>query len=152
MHRPRYKDWSWPKGKLDPDESLPAAAVREVAEEIGSPVVLGAPLPGLRYTLADGRTKSVHYWAAEVAGPDDAVAVHARGRSSPRRSEEIDDVVWVSAATAAQMLTRKADQAVLTALTRMRERGRLTTRLWWSPATGARGGARRGPVGRPTGR
>ena len=55
VHRPRYKDWSWPKGKLDPRETYPAAAAREVAEEIGDAVVLGVPLPSLQYTTSDGK-------------------------------------------------------------------------------------------------
>ena len=55
VHRPRYDDWSWPKGKLDPGESLPACAVREVAEETGHSIVLGLPLPQVKYRLEDGR-------------------------------------------------------------------------------------------------
>ena len=44
VHRPRYQDWSWPKGKVDPGECEPAAAVREVAEEVGVQVVLGVQI------------------------------------------------------------------------------------------------------------
>ena len=47
VHRPRYRDWSGPKGKLDPGETTTAAAVREVEEETGTPVVLGVPLPAM---------------------------------------------------------------------------------------------------------
>ena len=78
MHRPRYDDWSWPKGKVDPGETILAAATREVAEETGHDVVLGIPLPGLEYALSDGRRKRVHYWAAQVAGRPDAAALRAR--------------------------------------------------------------------------
>ena len=67
VHRPRYDDWSWPKGKLDPGETFQAAAAREVAEETGKPVVLGVPLPGLQYLTPEGRVKRVHYWAARRA-------------------------------------------------------------------------------------
>ena len=60
IHRPRYKDWSWPKGKLDPGETLPECAVREVEEETGARVELGRPLPTVTYVLPDGRTKHVY--------------------------------------------------------------------------------------------
>lgn len=127
VHRPRYKDWSWPKGKLDPGELLPTAAVREVAEEIGEQVVLGVPLPSLRYTTSDGRIKRVHYWAARCASDDDGAAVAVRAPVAQAPLEEIDDVVWVSAATAGDLLTRRADRAPLEALLRLWERGRLAT-------------------------
>jgi 8-oxo-dGTP diphosphatase len=126
VHRPWYKDWSWPKGKLDPGELLPTAAAREVAEEIGEHVVLGAPLPSLRYTTSDGRPKRVHYWAARCTTDDDAaVAVRAPVARAPL--DEIDDVVWVSATTAGELLTRRADRAPLEALVHLWERGRLAT-------------------------
>src|SRR5689334_16387231 len=65
VHRPRYDDWSFPKGKLDPGETLPAAAVREVAEETGLDVRLGPPLTQQRYPTG-GRMKSVSYWIGRV--------------------------------------------------------------------------------------
>ena len=127
VHRPRYRDWSWPKGKLDPDESPPAAAVREVAEEIGEPVVLGVPLPGLHYRTVDGRLKHVHYWAAQVA-PEGSAALAARAPVVPAGLEEIDEVVWVGAATAAEMLTRRTDHGPLATLQELWRRKRLDTR------------------------
>src|SRR5690606_17929564 len=87
VHRPRYDDWSFPKGKLDPGEHLTVCAVREVEEETGLQVRLGAPLPGQRYPTG-GRMKSVHYWSARVVGDDDVQGY--------RRADEIDEVVWVS--------------------------------------------------------
>src|SRR5699024_4913531 len=57
VHRPRYDDWSWPKGKLHKHESLPAAAVREVKEETGVEALLGVPLPTVRYRLSSGTRK-----------------------------------------------------------------------------------------------
>ena len=68
VHRPRYHDWSWPKGKLEGGEPAPAAAVREVAEETGLEVALGVPLPSARYPLGADTTKHVSYWAAHVPG------------------------------------------------------------------------------------
>ena len=129
VHRPRYRDWSWPKGKLDPGESVPAGAVREVAEEIGTPVVLGVPLPTLRYKTPEGRSKHVRYWAARPATEEDAPAVAARGPVERAPLTEIDDVVWVSAATAADMLTRKTDRAPLTLVEELWQKGRLESRV-----------------------
>jgi 8-oxo-dGTP diphosphatase len=65
VHRPRYDDWSLPKGKLDPGEHLLACAVREVEEETGHRVVLGQPLPP-SFTRSTVPPKRVHYWAARA--------------------------------------------------------------------------------------
>ena len=67
VHRPRYDDWSIPKGKVDSCESVRTCAVREVAEETGVQVILGQPLSRVRYKIADGARKEVHYWSARVA-------------------------------------------------------------------------------------
>jgi 8-oxo-dGTP diphosphatase len=83
VHRPRYDDWSLPKGKLMPGEHPAAAAVREIEEETGQTAVLGRPLPTDRY-LVDGVPKTVRYWAA-----------HARGGSF-RPNAEVDGVVWAA--------------------------------------------------------
>lgn len=67
VHRPVHKDVSLPKGKVDPGESLPQTAVREILEETGLSVTLGAPLGTAEYTMmTNGRDKVVHYWSAEV--------------------------------------------------------------------------------------
>ena len=68
VHRPRYDDWSWPKGKTRASEVLPVTAVREAAEETGLVVRLGRPLGQVRYLLEDGRPKEVTYWAAVSTG------------------------------------------------------------------------------------
>lgn len=129
VHRPRYQDWSWPKGKLDPGESGAAAAAREVEEETGTAVVLGLPLPMLRYRTPDGSAKHVRYWAGRAAGPEDAPATAARSAVSPASLTEIDDVVWVSGPTAADMLTRPTDRRPLALLTDLWEQKRLDTRV-----------------------
>lgn len=105
VHRPRYDDWSFPKGKLDPGEHAVTAAVREVAEETGLDVRLGPPLPGQRYPLANGRTKAVSYWTARVIGHDDVsrYAVNA----------EIDQVDWVAWDKARDLLTYEHDRETL---------------------------------------
>lgn len=129
MHRPRYKDWSWPKGKLDPGETAPTAAAREVTEETGLPVVLGVPLPGLHYTLADGRRKMVSYWAAQPAGDEHAAVLAARPRVEQASPAEIDGMVWVGTDTARGLLTRRTDEVPLDALEALWRRGRLRTRV-----------------------
>lgn len=128
VHRPRYKDWSWPKGKLEPGEHPVTAAVREVEEEAGLEIVLGRPLPGLEYALADGRQKRVHYWAAQVAGRPDRPAVHARPPAEHASKDEIDLVRWMDADEAHRRLTRAEDREPLAALVEAHGRGRLDTR------------------------
>jgi 8-oxo-dGTP diphosphatase len=102
VHRPRYDDWSLPKGKLDPGEHVLAAAVREVAEETGHHVTLGRPLPAQRYE-ADGRPKIVRYWAARA---DD-------GAASRSPDAEVDDVVFLPIDAATQRLTHPRDADVV---------------------------------------
>ena len=107
VHRPKYDDWSFPKGKLDPGEHVTAAAVREVAEETGLDVRLGPPLSLQRYPVLDGRPrdKVVWYWAARVVGGDDV--------STYRPNAEIDAVAWVPLDKAAGLLTYPRDRATL---------------------------------------
>jgi 8-oxo-dGTP diphosphatase len=100
VHRPKYDDWSFPKGKLDRGEHPAAAAAREVAEETGLAVRLGVPLSPQRYPISRG-TKSVTYWTGRVVGDDDVsgYAVNA----------EIDDVRWVELDKARRLLTYPYD-------------------------------------------
>lgn len=86
VHRPRYDDWSFPKGKLDPGEHATGAAVREVAEETGLHVRLGPPLTAQRYPVGQ-RMKTVSYWVGRVVGPD------ALDYFVP--NAEVDAVEWV---------------------------------------------------------
>lgn len=113
VHRPRYDDWSWPKGKLDPGEEWSVAAVREVHEETGLQVRLGLPLPTSLYALQRGEIKQVRYWSAEVIGGDGALV------------NEIDQVAWLTPAQAASRLTHPRDRDQLTALERARRAGDL---------------------------
>jgi len=113
VHRPKYDDWSFPKGKLDRGEHAVAAAVREVAEETGLHVRLGPPLPSQRYPVAR-RMKTVHYWTGRVVGDDDV--------SGYRPNDEIDAVSWVPLSKADRWLTYSRDRETLTELTRVRRK------------------------------
>ena len=113
VHRPKYDDWSFPKGKLDPGEHPAAAAVREVEEETGLRVRLGVPLPGQRYEVVTG-TKHVSYWVARVLGHDDV--------SDYDVNDEIDEVVWLSAEDALVRLTYERDRRTLVQARSLRRR------------------------------
>ncbi|MFI7580655.1 NUDIX hydrolase [Kocuria kalidii] len=117
IHRPRYDDWSFPKGKQDEGETLPETAHREVSEEIGLLPRLGVPLPTIRYEVKDG-TKDVHYWAAEF-GP---------GARPEPDGREVDEVRWVGPDEAHRMLTNPSDREPLAALVALHEREDLATR------------------------
>ena len=105
VHRPKYDDWSFPKGKLDPGEHAVTAAVREVAEETGLDVRLGPPLASQRYRMLNGRWKSVDYWTARVLGSDDV--------SRYLVNEEIDAVEWVQWRAAMRRLSYPYDRDTL---------------------------------------
>lgn len=115
VHRPKYDDWSFPKGKLDRGEHAVAAAVREVAEETGVHVRLGPPLPSQRYPVAR-RMKTVHYWTGRVVGDDDV--------SGYRPNEEIDGVAWVPFDEARARLTYEHDRTTLAEALKVRRRTR----------------------------
>jgi 8-oxo-dGTP diphosphatase len=100
VHRPRYDDWSFPKGKLDGDETELLAAVREVGEELGSTVAVSRRIGEVRYEVFGG-TKSVLYW----------VMRHVDGRYVP--SAEVDEVEWLRPKVAREVLTYPFDRWVL---------------------------------------
>jgi 8-oxo-dGTP pyrophosphatase MutT (NUDIX family)/phosphohistidine phosphatase SixA len=116
VHRPKYDDWSFPKGKLDPGEHTVTAAVREVAEETGLDVRLGPALSPQRYRMSNGRWKSVDYWTARVVGSDDV--------SGYRPNDEIDDVEWVPWQDAVRRLTYPYDRETLAEARPLRRRTR----------------------------
>lgn len=104
VHRPRYDDWSFPKGKLDRGEHAIGAAVREVAEETGLHVRLGPPLTAQRYPVGQ-RMKTVNYWVGRVVGPD-SVDLFVP-------NDEIDAVEWVPYDQAQDRLSYGFDRETL---------------------------------------
>lgn len=106
VHRPRYDDWTLPKGKLDAGEEADAAALREVQEETGLGCALGPALPTVAYTDHHGRPKRVRYWAMQ---PVD-------GAFAP--NDEVDAVRWLAPEDAVRLLTYEHDAAVVRALPR----------------------------------
>jgi 8-oxo-dGTP diphosphatase len=105
IHRPRYDDWSLPKGKLKRGEDYAAAALRETREETGLECVLGEPLPTARY-LVEGRPKEVRYWAARA------------GAGAFEASREVDRVIWLPPVAARHRLTHDRDRPLVDALLR----------------------------------
>ena len=99
IHRSRYDDWSLPKGKIDPGETEPVAAVREIYEETGQWAHLGRRLSRVSYPIPVG-TKIVHYWAARGLGGD----------FEPNR--EVDQLAWLPVEEAMQRLTYPQDRKV----------------------------------------
>ena len=126
VHRPRYHDWSWPKGKAENGESLVAAAVREVEEETGQVITLGAPLTTQRYRLGGGQTKEVHYWVGmPLPAGDPSARLRAPVARAPRT--EIDRTTWATPEAAADMLTRRGDRRLLADIVARAREGRLAT-------------------------
>lgn len=105
VHRPRYRDWSLPKGKLEPGESHEEGAVREVAEETGYTCVLGPEVLAARYRDAKGRPKLVRYWAMTPAGGEGAFVP----------GDEVDEIRWLTVPDARARLSYRRDLAVLEA-------------------------------------
>ena len=125
VHRPRYGDWSWPKGKTEFNEPVPVAAVREVEEETGLAVALGAPLTTQRYRLGAGHTKEVHYWVGRALEPGPALRTRRPVEHASRR--EIDSSRWMSPSRAQSLITRRGDRRLLTELVTRAEAGTLVT-------------------------
>ena len=104
IHRPRYDDWSLPKGKLDPGETDEEAALREVEEETRVVGRLGVELPTITYLDRSGKQKRVRYWAMTVVS------------GSPGPANEVDQAEWVPLREATRRLTYSHDRSVLDAL------------------------------------
>lgn len=100
VHRPRYDDWSLPKGKLEKGESFSQGASREIEEETGMRCELGAELPEVRYMVGE-RPKRVRYW---LARPLEGQFV---------ANEEVDELRWLAPAEARSLLDYEHDVELL---------------------------------------
>lgn len=120
IHRAKYADVTLPKGKVDPGETLAETAVREVFEETGIAIRLGAPVGVSRYRMPSRKQKIVHYWAAEATD----AAVRA-SRFVPNK--EVAGVEWVTLKKAAKYLSYPVDQEILENFTRLVDDGALDT-------------------------
>jgi 8-oxo-dGTP diphosphatase len=103
VHRPAYDDWAFPKGKLEPGESLAQAALREVEEETGLVCRILRPLACLAYPDGHGREKAVCYWLMEPV------------EGEFRAGKEVDAVRWATGTEALGLLTYRGDQILLRA-------------------------------------
>jgi 8-oxo-dGTP pyrophosphatase MutT (NUDIX family) len=106
VHRPKYDDWTLPKGKLEADESHERAAIREVHEETGLLCVLGSELDVSEYTDGKGRPKVVRYWMMQATA----------GSFAP--NDEVDEVRWLPVSQAVERLTYGRDLPVLDSFSR----------------------------------
>lgn len=101
-HRSRYDDWSLPKGKVDPGESLPTTAVREIAEETGFESVLESLIGTTAYPLKENIRKEVTYWSARALD----------GRFEP--NSEVDELRWLPVDEAKELVSYALDRKILT--------------------------------------
>jgi 8-oxo-dGTP diphosphatase len=105
VHRPRYDDWSLPKGKLEPGEGFEEAAVREIAEETGARARIVRELDSDRYTDNRGRPKLVRWYLMDVDDP---------GEFTP--DDEVDELRWLAPERARDLVSYDHDRALLSTL------------------------------------
>ncbi len=118
VHRPKYDDWSLPKGKLDPGETHEAAALREVEEETGLRCRLVDEVASTSYRDRNGRPKTVRYWLMEVE----------QGEFAP--NDEVDELRWLALDEVERRLTHEHDRELVRSVVRAgRKEGGATTRL-----------------------
>lgn len=105
VHRPRYDDWTLPKGKAEPGESDEACALREVEEETGLTCELGEELAVSEYHDSSGRPKRVRYFAMQA---------HEGAVAAPQN--EVDAVAWLTRDRAIEVLSYARDVTVVTGI------------------------------------
>ena len=101
VHRPHREDWTFPKGKIEAEETFEECALREVLEETGFTCHLEEYVGTAEYTHRKGRPKVVAYWLMSIT----------RGEFTP--NDEVDEVVWCSFAKARRLLTYERDREIL---------------------------------------
>ena len=102
VHRPRYDDWTFPKGKAEDGETDEACALREVHEETGLRCELDGELASTEYIDSKGRPKRVRWWTMRVAGDDGFVA-----------NDEVDELYWATPDEARRLLSYERDLVLL---------------------------------------
>ena len=102
VHRPRYDDWTFPKGKAEEGESDEDCALREVREETGLRCSLEGELPSTHYVDSHDRPKRVRWWRMRVVGDDGFTP-----------NQEVDELRWVEDGAAAELLTYERDRALI---------------------------------------
>jgi 8-oxo-dGTP pyrophosphatase MutT (NUDIX family) len=120
VYRTQHRDTSLPKGKVDPGETLPETAVREIAEETGLVIGLGPPLGVVEYVMPNGRDKVVYYWSAEVSKL-------ARANSTFVANDEIESLHWVRLDEARARLSYPHDIDIVDRFAELYEQGRART-------------------------
>jgi 8-oxo-(d)GTP phosphatase len=121
VHREKYNDWGFAKGKQDPGEELCETAVREVREELGIKIKLGRKISTIHYELANGEDKEVHYWASKVT--EKAVR-----KSDFVPNTEISQVEWHDSKTSLKLLSYAHDKALLKEVLELAKEKELETR------------------------
>ncbi len=117
IHRPKYMDWSLPKGKLERDEGWLEAALREVREETGFSCEAGAELPPVSYRDRKGRSKLVRYWLMEPV----------KGKFKPHG--EVDELRWLGRREAEALLSYEHDRTLVRRALRRRRLQKLRSSL-----------------------
>ena len=105
VHRPKYDDWTFPKGKADPGESDEDCALREVREETGLVCALEDELPQTRYVDSRGRPKRVRWWR-----------MRSVGGAAFERTDEVDELRWLDRGDVATLLSYERDLKLLDGL------------------------------------
>jgi len=121
VHRPKYSDWTFPKGKQDPGEYLPETAVREMREETGISLKLGRPIAQVSYSVENNEEKTVFYWSSKAREK-------AWKKKKFRANDEISEISWEKADEAMSKLTYQHDKDLLSDVVKLYKAKELETR------------------------
>jgi 8-oxo-dGTP diphosphatase len=121
VHRTRYKDWSFPKGKQDPGETLPETAIREMFEETGIKLKLGRQLSEVSYKISEDEDKVVQYWSSKLK-------TKAWKKTEFQPNEEIAKLKWMNVEDALEKLSYEHDKELLREVKKLHSKSELETR------------------------